>query len=195
MILKHWQPALLAPALLLRAPGVFAQDAHAADSFSVQCISLTRVTRTQILDDQTILFYMRGQKTYSNHLRRDCPGLDEKARFAYQTTNGRLCNNDMITLLERGSGLNAGITCRLGEFLPAAVEEVLDLTRDENRRGARRNAIEVRRVELPPIADPGPAAAPVPSPTESPPPAHDAATLEPPHGPEMRSRRDRTHRP
>jgi hypothetical protein len=110
---------------------------------------------------------MRGQETYSNHLSRECPGLDERARFAYETATGRLCNNDMITLLERGSQLSPGITCRLGKFVRASAEEVVDLTLGENRHGTRPNAIEVRRAELPPATDTDAAIAP-PSPTDAP---------------------------
>jgi hypothetical protein len=154
--------ALLAPSLLLGSSAAFGQGADTI-SYAVECVSLARVTRTEVLDEQTILFHMRGQQNYSNYLPLECPGLDEQTRFTYRTTSGQLCNNDTITLLERGSQLRPGITCRLGRFVPASAERVVDLTLGENRRGASRNAIEVRRVELPPAAD-----ADAPSATDSP---------------------------
>lgn len=166
--------ALLAAGLLLGSSGVLGQGADTVDSSSVECVSLTRVTRTEVLDEQTILFHMRGQKTYSNHLPRECPGLDEQTRFTYKTTSNQLCSNDTITLFERGAQLSPGITCRLGKFVPSSAEEVVDLTVDENRRGARRNAIEVRRAELPPAADAGATAAPAPAATDAPAATNDA---------------------
>lgn len=156
--------ALLALSALLCSPGAFGQAPDSV-SYSVECISLARVTRTEVVDEETIRFHLRGQQSYSNYLPQQCPGLDERARFTYETTSNRLCNGDTITLLEQGSRLTPGITCRLGQFVPASAERVVDLTQKESS-GSRRNAIEVRRVEL--EAEDGATAAPAPSPTDAP---------------------------
>jgi hypothetical protein len=145
--------------LALLASGPFAALGQGADGIpsAIDCISLTRVTGTEVLDEQTILFHMRGQQDYSNYLPRECPGLDAQARFTYRTTNNRLCSNDTITLLEHGSQLSPGATCRLGKFVPASAERIVDLTQGERERGRNNNAIEVRRIELPRSADTLPA--------------------------------------
>jgi hypothetical protein len=151
----------MAFSLLLGSYRAVGQVAESVNESSVECISLARVTRTEVVDEQTIRFHMRGRPSYSNYLPSACPGLDGKTRFTYETANSRLCSRDTITLLEGGSRLTPGITCRLGRFVAAAAEEVVDLTHDEHG-GTRRNAIEVRRVELPAAADaPAPPAPPV----------------------------------
>src|SRR5690606_11243846 len=55
-----------------------ANDAAAADSGDVgqsdndptRCISTTRLDRTQVVDDETVLFFMRGGDIYRNRLSR-----------------------------------------------------------------------------------------------------------------------------
>jgi hypothetical protein len=164
---------LLASSVSLGSLDASAQGGETTDSSSIECVSLTSITRTEVLDEQTILFHMVGQETYTNYLPRECPGLDERARFTYKTSTGKLCNSDTITLLERGPQLRPGITCRLGEFLPASAGKVLDLTLGEDSRGARPGAIEVRRAQLPPAADAEPPPPAASSPTDAPPPPED----------------------
>ena len=156
--------ALLASSQLIVAP-VFGQGADTADSSSIECVSLTRLTRTEVVDEQTILFHFRGRETLSNHLPRECPGLDDKTAFTYETSTNRLCNSDTITLLERGSQLRPGISCRLGRFTPVAIQGIVDPTLDGDASRTRDNLIEIRRVELPPAADPD-AGPPAPAPGE-----------------------------
>jgi hypothetical protein len=94
----------------------------------VNCVSLSRVERTEIVDDNTILFYMRGNQIYRNVLPHRCPGLGREQTFMYRVSTTQLCNVDVITVLDRiGAGFMAGASCGLGKFQPiseAAVEEL-----------------------------------------------------------------------
>jgi hypothetical protein len=170
---------LLASTVSFGALDASAQSADATESSSVECISVTRITRTEVLDEQTILFHMRGQQTYGNYLPSECPGLDEQSRFTYETSTGKLCSNDTITLLERGHQLRLGITCRLGKFLPASAaasaEEVRDLTLDADSRRATPIATEIGRAELPPTAEANPPAPPASSANDVPPAPEEGA--------------------
>jgi hypothetical protein len=128
-------------------------------------LTLANVDRTHVLDDQTILFYMRGDRAYRNYLPRKCPGLEREDRFMYETRGGRLCSIDTITVLEQwGARLERGQTCGLGEFHPLSPEEIEDLEnlealadidagrgwrRNRDAEPASRNAIEAQPVELP----------------------------------------------
>lgn len=171
MILAKRPPtlwALLAGGLQIGAP-VLGQDADTGGGSSVECISLTRVTRTEVVDEQTILFHLRGQETLSNYLPRECPGLDDKTAFTYETTTNRLCNNDTITLIEKGAQLRPGITCRLGRFVPAATRGIVDPTLDGNASRTRDNLIEIRRIDLPPAGDADAATGPPAPPPGAPP--------------------------
>ena len=90
------------------------------------CVSLTRIDRTKIVDDQTILFYMRGGDIYVNRLPRRCPGLKRADSYSYATSLTQLCNTDIIRVLDRfgGSFPRPGVACGLGFFGPTTPEAV-----------------------------------------------------------------------
>ena len=115
-----------------------AEDAAGAiDDFDrepVNCIMPTRIDRTEIIDERTILFYMRGGDIYRNRLAYDCPRLVRERRFSYDVRTNRLCNVDSITVLEYwGTSLRQGMACGLGQFYPITEEEaeMLDIEPDE----------------------------------------------------------------
>lgn len=116
--------------ILLALPLASAWAQESAEE-PVRCIQTTRIDRTEVIDDQTVVFYMRGRRIYVNHLDRACPGLDSGRPFSYRTTNSRLCSVDTITVLEQSAfGLIPGFTCGLGQFEPAD-EEVIALLKGE----------------------------------------------------------------
>jgi hypothetical protein len=115
------------------------------------CLSLTRINRTVVADDETVLFYMRGGDVYQNILPRRCPGLKANDRFMYSPFSNRLCDTDTITVLEQFAGrLDRGVTCRLGEFYPITEIEAEELLRanDEDVRGGGPR-VQVEPVDLP----------------------------------------------
>jgi hypothetical protein len=135
--------AILAPSSLI------AQEDEPLDRTPVECVSTQSIDRTDVIDDQTIIFFMRGKRIFRNYLPRKCPGLEREDRFSYQTTNSRLCDIDTITVLEQfGSRLQPGFTCGLGEFHPISVEEAEDL-KTLQEEGRQRDAVEVEPAELP----------------------------------------------
>ena len=90
-----------------------------------RCISSRPVRKTEVLDDQNILFYMRGATIYLNHLLKPCKGLAQEGRFMYRTTVARLCRADMITILrDTGLGMTTGRSCKLGTFWGITEEDV-----------------------------------------------------------------------
>jgi len=109
-----------------------AQNDSAAPATRVpeRCIQLDRVSRTEVIDDRTLIFHMRSGQIYLNYLERECPRLASEERFMYSPTGNRLCDIDTITVLERwGFGLTRGFTCGLGEFHPISEVELADLKR------------------------------------------------------------------
>lgn len=113
-------PLLLLP---LAAP---AADAPAAKPANAEnCVSLPRIDRTRIVDDNTIIFYMKGGDIYVNHLPRRCPGLRVADSYLYKTSLAELCNVDTITVLQRfgGPGFTPGPMCGLGYFEPVTPEQ------------------------------------------------------------------------
>lgn len=95
----------------------------------VNCVSLPRVDRTEVVDENTILFYMRDDTIYRNNLPHSCPGLNFEERFMYRVTQNQLCSIDVITIIDDlGFGFVPGASCGLGKFEPiseAAAEEIL----------------------------------------------------------------------
>jgi hypothetical protein len=112
------------------------------------CIPVSRIDRTEVIDDNTILFHMRGPNTaYANYLPRRCPNLAREDRFAYELRSRQLCDITMITVIE-DPGFGPGFTCRLGDFHPVTAEEVEELRRIADQAGSG-DAIDVEEVEVP----------------------------------------------
>ena len=166
-----------APAAESRAPGdsAAARDTPAAKAASADakaddfdgtpkdCIMPSNIRQTAVVDDSTILFYMRGgaKVTYRNTLPHTCPNLAREDRFSYKTTMNQLCNIDLITVLEQwGAGLHDGFTCRLGSFYPITFEEAELLRKEHDKPNSTRGAIKTKPTELPPAKSEAPPAAP-----------------------------------
>jgi hypothetical protein len=100
------------------------------DSNAVRdCINLMQIDHTRVVDEDTILFYMRGDDVYRNDLPNRCPGLDFDERFMYRVTLNQLCDVDVITVIDDlGFGFMAGASCGLGKFRPISEEEAEALT-------------------------------------------------------------------
>ena len=116
---------------------------------SEKCIQLQQIRRTEVIDDQTIAFYVSRQNAYVNSLPRVCPGLARNERFSYQVRFGRICDNDTITVLEGfGTGMRRGFTCQLGSFYPVTQDDIAML-KDVGELGGTGNAVEMNPIELP----------------------------------------------
>jgi uncharacterized protein DUF6491 len=112
------------------------------------CVSVQRIDQTEAIDDQTIIFRMRGDRVYRNTLPSKCPSLQRENRIAWATSTSRLCDVDTITVLEDfGVGFRPGFTCRLGKFVPLSEAEVEDI--DLRKKGeAGQRSIETSEVEV-----------------------------------------------
>ena len=143
--------------MLLSASSPRAQgdDEEEFDRTPHKCLTTSRIRDTDILDDRTIIFYLRGNReVYRTYLPRECPGLARNDRFAYRLPGGQLCSLDTITVLEQfGSQLHETVTCRLGEFIPITREEAEDLELEKQGEGGKRDAISSERAELPDAAE------------------------------------------
>ena len=122
--------AWLCAACSLALGGVRAQSG----SSTVDCIPVQRVDRTEVLDNRSIVFHMRGREAFLNQLERDCPGLDREKRFMYEVRSTQLCTVDTISVLEDwGVGLAKGFTCSLGPFQKVSEDELADLRAQTQR--------------------------------------------------------------
>jgi hypothetical protein len=116
------------------------------DRSPVDCIVVKNIDRTDIIDDRTIVFVMRGKKKiYVNNLPSNCPNLESSDRFGYAVTSSRLCKVDLIQALPR---VGIPIPCRIGEFVPISTEEVEELHAIHDR-GRKSDKIDVKPVNPP----------------------------------------------
>lgn len=107
--------ALIATALVLACTEFAAAQtpsAGAAKDTSI-CLDVSHIDHTSVIDDRTILFYMRGGKIWKNTLREDCPSLKFERAFSEELYGGEICSNaQMIRVIETGA------RCSLGGFTP-----------------------------------------------------------------------------
>ena len=113
-----------------------------------RCVTLSSISRTDVVDDQSVLFYMRDRTIYENQLPRRCPGLRSNRTFMYKTSLPQLCDLDMITVLyNQGFGFSQGATCSLGRFHPISDDEAVALKAGERQPDVEQEPKEVPSAE------------------------------------------------
>ena len=77
------------------------------------CLQASQIDHTSIVDDSTIVFYMRTGKPYVNKLRIPCSSLKIEDGFAYETDSSEICSASQTIRV-----LRSGNFCELGQFTP-----------------------------------------------------------------------------
>jgi hypothetical protein len=90
-------------------------EAYMATGETTNCLYVPRITRTEVIDNQTILFHIGRRNVYMNRLPRSCPGLARERAFSYQVRTSQLCNVDIIRVLDPISRRSTA-ACGLGQF-------------------------------------------------------------------------------
>jgi hypothetical protein len=106
--------AVMLAALCLSA-SLSAAPANQPDQPQSQCIDTTMIRSSKALDDKTIVFRMRNGHYWVNNLPAACPRLKFNDAFSYRLTGTRLCDIDLITVIEPPFA-SQGPTCALGKF-------------------------------------------------------------------------------
>ncbi|MBQ0797116.1 DUF6491 family protein [Zhongshania sp.] len=100
-----------------------------------RCVNLRRIDQLEVIDNRSILFFMKGKQIYLNDLPRPCNGLSRHETIMYKTSLNELCNVDIITVLNSvGSGFLPGISCGLGNFYPITKENADTLKKQSRER-------------------------------------------------------------
>lgn len=103
--------------LSLAAAGSYGAENVNQTTDSVRCIPIKDIRRTEVVDDQNILFHVKNKKVYNNRLPHRCNGLAQANAFQYETSQSELCNVDIISVLSSTTGtLVPGASCALGLF-------------------------------------------------------------------------------
>ena len=81
------------------------------------CVTISQIRSTKVIDNRNIDFRMVGGKTYRNTLSQSCLGLKFEERFSYRTSLNQLCSVDIVRVLHsQGGQLSEGSGCGLGKF-------------------------------------------------------------------------------
>jgi hypothetical protein len=77
------------------------------------CLQASQIDHTQILDDKTILFFMKSGHPWKNTMNFDCPSLKIEDGFAFVTDFPEICSNSQTIRV-----LRSGNFCELAQFTP-----------------------------------------------------------------------------
>lgn len=105
-------PAIFAAGLALLAAGAAAQEgAPKADDGQVgNCIRVSDIRRSRVLDDESVLFDLAGGRRVLMRLKYSCPQLAFHGYFSYEATLGQLCA-ELDQIVTR-----AGNHCPIADF-------------------------------------------------------------------------------
>jgi hypothetical protein len=123
--------AIAVAGLSLGVPCARAQADEPLDRSPVTCIIVSRLEYTKIVDEQTVLFYLPGDRVFRNRLHNGCPWLDRDDTIGYGVTPSRLarlCAGDLINTED-------GVGCRVGPFEPITVDEAKEILAAEDDDG------------------------------------------------------------
>jgi len=119
----------------LAQPALAAEETPEKANEARNCVQIVRLRQSHILDDQTIVFEMRGNEYYRNDLPNRCPRLGFERAFTYATSITQLCNVDIITVLQNfGGSVQPGASCGLGKFVPITKEEFVALRKEKRSK-------------------------------------------------------------
>lgn len=106
------------------APAVIA-DEQSAEPETLRCINARSIRRTEVINDDYVVFWVQGRRLYLNELPKSCTGLSQDRRFSFETTTRSLCARDKIRILkESARGIYEGRSCSLGRFQQTTVEDL-----------------------------------------------------------------------
>ncbi|WP_348652140.1 DUF6491 family protein [Iodidimonas sp. MBR-55] len=94
------------------------EDMETDQEADALCVSIDQISRSDIIDDQTILLKMLRGDDLLMHLKYSCPQLAFHDFFSYEPTMGQLCA-EIDHIMTR-----AGFSCEIGSFSAAASDQI-----------------------------------------------------------------------
>ncbi len=108
----------LAALAVLAAISTVTAPALAEDGEEQQCIRLSYIDQTPVIDNKTILVDMKGNGGYKRiDLLNRCSGLKLEGGFSYSTSINQLCKQDRITVLRAGT--------------PYMIDKIVDISEED----------------------------------------------------------------
>ena len=108
-------------------PVAIAQNTAGAEK-DMSCISTSSIKQVDIIDNSSVVFKTGVNDYYLNTLPHVCNGLKHHDSIMYSTSTNRLCNVDVITVLNKtGPDFQTGPSCGLGHFASISKAEIKEL--------------------------------------------------------------------
>lgn len=79
------------------------------------CVLLRQIDQMTFVEDSIIMVKMNSGKRYFNQTSNDCNGARGNRRIEYTVSTPTLCRNEIIRVVDNGSGMFMG-SCALGDF-------------------------------------------------------------------------------
>jgi hypothetical protein len=100
-----------------------------------RCLPEHQFYRTQVLDDQHILFWGRGDKAWLNTLTTKCIGLRPRDTLELELRSGQLCRLDTVGSIDLTTlgPFRKSARCALGDFRQMTHEQAKVLTQELDR--------------------------------------------------------------
>ncbi len=113
-----------------------AQD-EGVDDGSKRCLNARSIRRTDVIDDNHVVFEIQGRRLFLNVLPKSCTGLSQNRRFSYEISTRSLCAHDKIRILrEAGNTFYEGKSCSLGRFRPVTYDDLVAFGQNKTQRPA-----------------------------------------------------------
>ena len=110
-------------AVSLNAPVALAQgEEETANEPLVRCIEVSRIKNSKVVDNETIILYMRGGPDYKMTLAQRCPGLKLNRTWRHDAKAlAKLCEVDVIEvpIITTGSVLSRS------NFRPCIIDSIV----------------------------------------------------------------------
>ncbi|NWG71905.1 MAG: hypothetical protein HXY23_09905 [Parvularculaceae bacterium] len=79
------------------------------------CLSLRQIDTMKFVEDSIIFVKSNTGDVYFNQTSNDCNGARRNTYIQYSTTGPTLCRNEIVQVIDSGSGAFMG-SCSLGDF-------------------------------------------------------------------------------
>lgn len=90
----------------------------------VDCIPSREIKNMEVINDSVVVLHGSHDRFWVNKLRHKCHGLRSDMALRVIPWAGRFCANDRFEARERFQDGPYTISCRWGEFEPAAIDQV-----------------------------------------------------------------------
>lgn len=110
-----------------------------------KCIPARSIRRTEVLDDQHIVFELPSKKYYLVQFERACHMMRPDSTIIYEPRGSQLCRMDFVRVYDSFSPASIGPPCSIPGFYPVTAEQIVLLK--ETLKAKRKAEIDAYKAE------------------------------------------------